>query len=88
MVQLNKGSVEVTVRSLIENRGKTQRQVAQSLGVTELSVNNWATCRKVPRADHFLKLCRELNVSPKQLAMAMKLNIDEIPDDCGSECAK
>lgn len=81
MVQSNKESEEITVQSLIEAVGKTQRQVAQSLGVTELSVNNWATRRKVPRADHFLKLCRELKVSPKRLAVAMQLDVKEIPDD-------
>lgn len=72
---------ELTVQTLIEATGKTQREISQNLNVTELSINNWATGRKLPRIDHFLALCRELNVSPKTLARAMKLGIEGIPDD-------
>lgn len=72
---------EPTVQTLIEAAGKTQRMVGQSLNVTELSINNWATGRKLPRIDNFLSLCRELDVSPKTLARAMKLDISGIPDD-------
>jgi transcriptional regulator with XRE-family HTH domain len=72
-------------RKLIEAAGKTQRQVGQSLNVTEGSVNNWATGRKLPRIDHFLALCRELGVSPKTLARAMRLNVSDIPDDIPQE---
>lgn len=72
---------ELTVQTLIEAAGKTQREVSQSLNVTELSINNWATGRKLPRVDHFLALCRELEVSPKTLARAMRLDVSAIPDD-------
>jgi transcriptional regulator with XRE-family HTH domain len=44
---------EPTVQALIEVAGKTQRELGVALGVTELSVNNWATGRKVPRVDNF-----------------------------------
>jgi transcriptional regulator with XRE-family HTH domain len=74
-------SDEPTVRTLIESAGKTQRQIGQSLNVTELSINNWATGRKLPRIDNFLSLCKELNVSPKTLAKAMRLDVSGIPDD-------
>lgn len=74
-------SNELSVQTLIEAAGTTQRQLSQKLNVTELSINNWANRRKLPRVDHFLALCRELNVSPKTLAKAMRLDIEGVPDD-------
>ncbi|GET38227.1 helix-turn-helix domain-containing protein [Microseira wollei] len=74
-------SNEPTVQTLIEAAGITQRQLSQKLNVTELSINNWANRRKLPRVDHFLAMCRELNVSPKTLAKAMRLDVEGIPDD-------
>lgn len=73
---------ELTVQILIEAAGTTQREISQRLGVTELSVNNWANGHKLPRIDRFLALCRELGVSPKTLAKAMQLDASGIPDDC------
>lgn len=82
MVKTNKSeSGEPTVQSLIEAAGKTQRELAANLSVTELSINNWANGRKLPRVDHFLALCKELSVSPKTLARAMRLDTSGIPDD-------
>lgn len=77
----DKDSSEQTVQTLIEAAGKTQKEVSRNMDVTELSINNWATGRKLPRIDHFLSLCRELEVSPKTLARAMKLDVSSIPDD-------
>jgi transcriptional regulator with XRE-family HTH domain len=44
-------------------------------------IANWESGEKLPRVDKFLGLARELNVSLKTLAKAMKLDVKGIPDN-------
>jgi hypothetical protein len=44
-------------------------------------VNSWVNCRKMPRADNFFALCRELKLSPKTVARLLGIDISNIPDD-------
>lgn len=85
MVYSSEERENLTVQTLIESAGTTQRELSHKLNVTELSINNWANGRKLPRIDNFLALCRELKVSPKTLARAMQLDIGGIPDDCSTK---
>jgi len=85
MIEENKDSNseedEQTVQELIETAGTTQAKVAYNLDVSLNTVNSWFNRRKVPRADNFFALCRELNVSPKRLGRMLGIDIAGIPDD-------
>lgn len=39
------------VREMIRRTGKSQREIADSVGVNESTVSNWMTGRRFPRAD-------------------------------------
>lgn len=81
MKEEQKDLSDQTLQQLITSAGTTQAKIAQNLGVSTNTVNAWLMRRKVPRADNFLALCRELNLSPKRLAMLLRLDIAGIPDD-------
>ena len=72
---------EQTVQKLITAAGTTQAKIAHKLNVSTNTVNAWLMRRKIPRADNFLALCREMNLSPKKLALLLRLDVTNIPDD-------
>jgi transcriptional regulator with XRE-family HTH domain len=72
---------EITLESLIEASGKTQRELGIALGVTELTIRNWAKRRKVPRLDNAAALAAELGVSLKTLTHSLKIDVSKVPDD-------
>lgn len=71
---------EPTLESLIEASGKTQRELGHSLGVTELTIRNWAKRKKVPRLDNAAALAAELGVSLKTLTRSLQIDVSRIPD--------
>lgn len=74
-------SGEPTLKDLIESAGTTQRQLSRDLDIAEVTINTWVAGRKVPRFDNAVALARELDVSLKTLAKAMRLDVSGIPDD-------
>jgi transcriptional regulator with XRE-family HTH domain len=70
-----------TIQEAIQLAEATQEQLARNLGVSLNTVNSWVNCRKMPRADNFFALCRELKLSPKTVARLLGINISNIPDD-------
>jgi transcriptional regulator with XRE-family HTH domain len=70
---------EITLESLIEASGKTQRELGIALGVTELTIRNWAKRRKVPRLDNAAALAAELGVSSKNLDSFIKNRCQQSP---------
>jgi transcriptional regulator with XRE-family HTH domain len=70
-----------TIQEAIQLAEATQEQLARNLGVSLNTVNSWVNCRKVPRADNFFALCRELKLSPKTVARLLRIDISNIPDD-------
>ena len=69
----------LTLKSLIEAAGYTQKSFAKSLGVALSTVTYYISGEKLPRVDRFLEMCKKLNVSPITLAQSMKLDVDGIP---------
>ena len=69
----------LTLKSLIESAGYTQKSFAKSLGVALSTVTYYISGEKLPRVDRFLEMCKKLNVSPITLAQSMKLDVDGIP---------
>lgn len=55
---------------LRERTGKTQRQVAEAVGVTVQTVSNWETGRRKPTLtpEQTLKLCQTLECTLEELA--------------------
>ena len=74
-------SGEPTLKDLIQSAGTTQRQLSLDLDIAEVTINTWVAGRKVPRFDNAVALARELDVSLKTLARAMRLDVSGIPDD-------
>ena len=72
---------EQTAQELIVTAGTTQARVAQNLGVSQQTVNAWLNRRKVPRADNFFALCRELGISAKRLGKLLQIDVSGVPDD-------
>jgi len=70
-----------TIQEAIQLAEATQEQLARNLGVSLNTVNSWVNCRKMPRADNFFALCRELKLSPKTVARLLGIDISKIPDD-------
>lgn len=72
---------EPTLKNLIEAAGTTQRQLGRDIGIAEVTINTWVAGKKIPRFDNAIALARELGVSLKTLAKAMRLDVSGIPDD-------
>jgi transcriptional regulator with XRE-family HTH domain len=70
-----------TIQELMAEMNITQAQLAHKLGISTNSVNAWFRGKAIPKADNFLAMCRELNMSPKQMAKWLKLDTSGIPDD-------
>ena len=51
------------LKSILDKHGVTQRQLAQQIGVTEVTVSRWANCIRTPDADNVREICKALNVS-------------------------
>ena len=51
------------LKSILDKRGVTQRQLAQQIGVTEVTVSRWANCERTPDADNVREICTALDVS-------------------------
>ncbi len=72
---------ELSLKTLRERTGLSQEKLGRKLDLSFRTIADWEAGKKVPRADNFLALCRELGVSPKTLAKAMKLDVEGVPDD-------
>lgn len=72
---------DLTLKTLRESAKLTQPELSRRANIGIRIINDWETGRKVPRFDNAIALARELNVSLKTLAKAMKLDVGGVPDD-------
>jgi transcriptional regulator with XRE-family HTH domain len=70
---------DLTLKSLIESAGYTQKDFAKSLGVATSTVTYYISGEKLPRVDRFFEMCRKLSVDPITLGKSIGLKIDDIP---------
>ena len=70
-----------TLKSLRNSLDISQEQLARRLNLSFRTIGEWEGGKKMPRFDNALALARELGVSLKTLAKAMRLDIEGIPDD-------
>jgi transcriptional regulator with XRE-family HTH domain len=79
---------DLTLKSLIEDAGYTQRDFAKTLGLALSTVTFYISGEKLPRIDRFFEMCKTLGVSPKTLAQSMGLDVSDVPDDISSKPKK
>ena len=72
---------KLTLKSLREAANLTQPELSRRMKVGIRIIGHWETGEKVPRFDNAIALARELGVSLKTLAIAMKLDVTDIPND-------
>ena len=68
------------IRKYREERGLSQKKLAQMIGVSNSRISNWEQGLNRPDADVLVNLCRALNVSPCQL-----LNMDSAMDELNQQ---
>ncbi|WP_236739040.1 helix-turn-helix domain-containing protein [[Phormidium ambiguum] IAM M-71] len=69
------------MKNLLEAAELTEPELSRRMGIGIRIVADWKAGRKVPRFDNAIALSRELGVSLKTLARAMKLDVQGVPDD-------
>lgn len=67
------------IRKFREDRGFSQLQLADKIGVTNSRISNWEQGQNRPDADILAELCRVLEVSPSEL-LDVHLTTDELND--------
>lgn len=55
------------LKEILRAKGIKQAYVAQRLGVSVVTVSNWVNEKATPSKKHLEKLCRLLNVLPKDI---------------------
>ncbi|MFB2894027.1 helix-turn-helix domain-containing protein [Aerosakkonemataceae cyanobacterium BLCC-F50] len=70
-----------TLEEVMKAAEVNQAEIARRLRVSTNTVSAWFTGRKTPKADNFFGLCREMKVSPKELARLLRIDILGVPDD-------
>ena len=67
------------IRKYREDRGLSQKELADKIGVSNSRISNWEKGINRPDADILADLCRALNVSPSEL-LDVRLSVDELND--------
>lgn len=70
-----------TLKEIMETAEVNQAEIARRLRVSSNTVSAWFTGRKIPKADNFFSLCRELRISPKEMARLLGIDTQGIPND-------
>lgn len=74
-----KYEIGARIRKFREDRGYSQIELAQLIGVSNSRVSNWEQGINRPDADILVDLCKTLNVSPSEL-LDVHLKDDEMSD--------
>jgi transcriptional regulator with XRE-family HTH domain len=67
--RVQKAPLNTSLRELRKQRGWTQAEVAQALGVIDLTVRRWEQGQATPSAYHVKKLCDLFGKSPEELGL-------------------
>ena len=51
------------LKEIIEERGMTQRELAEKAGITEATISRYLSFQRVPKATHVLKIANALKCS-------------------------
>ena len=72
---------ERPLKTLRKSQGLTQPKLAELVGCSATLIRNYEAGQKTPSFDRAVALARSLNVSLKQLAQAMNIDITGVPND-------
>jgi transcriptional regulator with XRE-family HTH domain len=70
-----------TLKTLRESLDISQEELGRRLDRSFRTVSDWETGKKIPRFDNAIALAKELGVSLKTLAKAMRLDVEGVPPD-------
>ena len=51
------------LKEILNERGMTQREIAEKAGITEASISRYIAFQRVPKVTHVLKIANALNCS-------------------------
>ena len=74
-----KYEIGARIRKYREDRGYSQKELAELIGVSNSRISNWEQGVNRPDADILVDLCKTLNVSPSEL-LDVHLKDDELSD--------
>ena len=74
-----KYEIGARIRKFREDRGYSQKELAELIGVSNSRISNWEQGVNRPDADILVDLCKTLNVSPSEL-LDVHLKDDELND--------
>ena len=74
-----KYEIGARIRKFREDRGYSQKELAELIGVSNSRISNWEQGVNRPDADILVDLCKTLNVSPSEL-LDVHLKDDELSD--------
>ncbi len=69
------------LEALISEKGLTLKQLAEQSGVSYHSLLSYNIGRRSPTLEAATKVCKALNCSFKELALALDIDISGVPDD-------
>jgi transcriptional regulator with XRE-family HTH domain len=72
---------DVNLKRLIADKGLTHEAFAERIGISRSVLDCYFKKLKTPGADKLISMCRELNISLKELLKALGYDISGIPDD-------
>lgn len=81
MNQGKKSNHQSKLKTLREAAGLTQPELSQKINCGIRIIGDWESGKRVPRFDNAIALARGLDVSLKELARAMKLDVSDIKND-------
>ncbi|MEG4047807.1 helix-turn-helix transcriptional regulator [Microcoleus sp. Pol17_C1] len=70
-----------TLKTLRQHLEISQEELSRRLNLSFRTVGDWETGKKTPRFDNAATLSRELGVSLKTLANAMRIDVAGVPND-------
>lgn len=74
-----------TLKELRESLKLSQEDLGRRINLSYRTIAEWEGGRKMPRFDNAIAIARELGVSLKVLANAMRLDVEGVPDDSTTE---
>lgn len=74
-----KYEIGIRIRKYREDRGLSQKELAEIIGASNSRISNWEQGINRPDADIIADICRALNVSPSEL-LDVKLPSNELSD--------
>ena len=82
--QAQRSPLNTSLRELRKQRGWTQAELAEALGVTDLTVRRWELGQTTPSVYHVKKLCDLFGKSPQELGLLQQRQPSRA---CGKELA-